>query len=125
VVDELEKCIRRMFAPIVVFRGFEDLVTEEMKARITVERLADPFSNTATDYEAMVYLHTASLAVPFSEDWRNIYMYLFSKYYPTHAERIGVYKDKLTEQEKRKLKDLKKWIYKQQMNSFGKKFLNQ
>jgi len=116
VADELEKCIRRMFAPIVVFKGFEDLVTEEMKARITLERLSNPFSNTATDYEAMVYLHTASLAVPFSEEWRNIYMYLFSKYYPKHAERIGVYKDELTELEKRKLEDLKKWIYKQQMD---------
>ena len=43
-------------------------------------------------------------------------MYLFSKYYPKYAERIGVYKDELTELEKRKLEDLKKWIYKQQMN---------
>ena len=45
----------------------------------------------------MVYLHTASLAIPFSEDWYNIYTYLFSKYYPKHAERIGVYKEKLKE----------------------------
>lgn len=122
MVDELEKCIRRMFAPIVVFRGFEDLVTEEMKTRITVERLEDPFSDTATDYEAMVYLHTASLAVPFSEDWYNIYTYLFSKYYPMHAKRIGIYKEELTELEKRKMIDLKKWIYKQQMNGSKVKF---
>ena len=116
MVDELEKCIRRMFAPIVVFKGFEDLVTEEMRTRITLERLADPFSNTATDYEAMVYLHTASLATPFSENWYNIYTYLFSKYYPEQAKRIGVYREKLTEVEKRKLEELKKWIYRQQMN---------
>ena len=116
MVDELEKCIRRMFAPIVVFRGFEDLVTEEMKTKITIKRLADPLSDTATDYEAMIYLHTASLAVPFSKDWYNIYTYLFSKHYPEQAKRIGVHRDKLTELEKKKLEDLKKRIYKQQMN---------
>jgi len=58
------------------------------------------FSNTATDYEAMVYLHTASLATPFSESWYNIYMYLLSKYYPQQAKRIGVYREKLTEVER-------------------------
>jgi len=43
-------------------------------------------------------------------------MYLFSKYCPEQAKRIGVYREKLTEVEKRKLEELKKWIYKQQMN---------
>ena len=115
MVDELEKYIRRMFAPIIVFKGYEDLVTEEIKIKIMAERLKEN-DDTATDYEAMVYLHTASLAAPLSEDWRNIYTYLFSKYYPEHAERIGVYNEKLKEREKRKLVDLKKWICKQQMN---------
>ena len=90
-----------------------------MKTRITVERLTDPSSNTATDYEAMVYLHTASLAVSFSDDWYNVYTYLFSKYHPEKAERIGVYREKLTEAERRKLEDLKKWIYRQQVNKRG------
>lgn len=116
MADELEKYIRRMFAPIIAFKGYEDLVTEEMKNRIIIERLKDISSDSATDYEAMVYLHTASLAVPLSKDWFNIYAYLFSKYHPKEAKRIGVYKEKLTKLENRKLEDLKKWIYKQQMN---------
>jgi len=115
MADELEKLVRRMFAPIVVFKGYEDLVTEDMKTRITLERMADPFSDTATDYEAMVYLHTASLAVPFSKEWYDIYTYLFSEYYPEEAKKIGVYRENLTEPERRKLMDLKKWIYRQQM----------
>jgi len=49
----------------------------------------------------MVYLHTASLALPFSEDWYNIYTYLFSKYYPEQAKKTEVYREKLTEVERR------------------------
>lgn len=112
--DVLSRLIKKMFAPIVVFKGYEDMVTEEMKTRIMAERLKNN-DDTATDYEAMVYLHTASLAVPLSEDWYNVYTYLFSKYYPEKAKRIGVYKKSLTKAEERELEDLKKWIYEQPM----------
>ena len=36
---------------------------------------------------------------------------------PEQAKRIGVYRVKLTEVEKRKLEELKKWIYKRQMDN--------
>ena len=111
---ELEKYIKRLFAPIIVFDGFEDIVTENTIIRVMVERLSNLLSETATDYETMVYLHTASLAAPLSEEMRNIYEYLFSKYHPEEAKKIGVYRDELSEVEKRKLEDLKKWIYKRQ-----------
>ena len=113
---ELEKYVKRLFAPIIVFDGFEGVVTEKMVMRVMVERLKDILSETATDYEAMVYLHTASLAAPLAEEWRNVYEYLFSKYYPEEARKTGVYKDMLTETESRKLIELKKWIYKRQMS---------
>jgi len=114
VVDELEKQIRRMFAPIVVFTGCEELVTEKMKTRIHLERLLNS-DDSATDYEAMVYLHTASLAVPFTEGWYHIYSFLFSKYHSEPAKGIGVYRDQITEVEQRELSNLKKWIYQQQL----------
>jgi len=57
----LEKYIKRLFAPIIVFDGFEGIVTENIIIRVMVERLSDLLSKTATDYEAMVYLHTSSL----------------------------------------------------------------
>ena len=116
MTDELEKFIRKLFAPIVVFNGFEDIVTEKIVVKVMMERLSDLLSETATDYEAMVYLHTASLAAPLSEEWQNIYAYLFSKYHPREARKIGVYRDELTEAERRKLLNLKKWIYKRQMS---------
>ena len=116
MADELEKFIRKLFAPIVVFNGFEDIVTEKIAIKVMTERFSNLLSETATDYEALVYLHTASLAAPLSEEWQNIYAYLFSKYHPKEARKIGVYRDELTELERRKLADLKKWIYKRQMN---------
>ena len=112
--DVLEKYIKKLFAPIIVFDGFEDIVTAKIIIRVMKERLSNLLSETATDYEAMIYLHTASLAAPLPEEWRNIYEYLFSKYHPEEAKKIGVYRDKLNELEVRKLDDLKKWIYKRQ-----------
>jgi len=114
-IDELKKGIKRIFAPIIMFTGYEGLVTNDMQAKITMERLASPYSDEAGDYEALVYLHTASVAVPFSREWREIYTYLFSKYYPEKARTIGVYREEIGELENHRLVGLKKWIYKQQM----------
>jgi hypothetical protein len=115
VVDKLEKGVKRLFAPIIAYTGWEDVVTDEMKNRIQIERLANPLMETATDYEAMVYLHTASLATPLSREMTNVYSYLFSKYHTKQAMEIGVYVDKISETEERELSQLKKWIFKKQM----------
>lgn len=116
MVDELDRQIKRMFAPIVVFTGCEDMVTENMRTRINLERLLAPSKEAATDYEAMVYLHTTSLAAPFSREWYNVYTFLFSKYYPEQAKTIDVYTEQITEIEQRELSNLKKWIYRQQID---------
>jgi hypothetical protein len=114
VVDKFERGVKRVFAPIIAYTGWEDAVTDEMKNRIQMERLANPLIETATDYEAMIYLHTASLATPLSTEMTNIYSYLFSKYHSEQAKGIGVYAEKITEQEQRELLRLKKWIYQKQ-----------
>lgn len=115
MVDKFEKGVKRVFAPIIAYTGWEDIVTDEMKNRIQIERLAKPLMETATDYEAMVYLHTASLATPLSREMTNVYSYLFSKYHTEQAKKIGVYADKITEIEERELTQLKKWIFQRQV----------
>ena len=115
MVDKFEKGIRRFLAPIIAYQGWEDVVTDEMKNRIQMERLANPSRETATDFEAMVYLHTASLATPLSREMTDVYSYLFSKYYTEQAKKIDVYTDKITETEQRELSNLKKWIYRKQI----------
>lgn len=115
MVDKFDKGIRRFFAPIIAYTGWEDVVTDDMKTRIQMERLANPSRETATDFEAMIYLHTASLATPLSREMTDVYSYLFSKYYTEQAKGIGVYMDKITETEERELSRLKNWIYKKQI----------
>lgn len=115
MVDKFEKGIRQFLAPIIAYQGWEDVVTDEMKNRIQMERLANPSRETATDFEAMVYLHTASLATPLSREMTDVYSYLFSKYYTEQAKKIDVYTDKITETEQRELSNLKKWIYRKQI----------
>jgi hypothetical protein len=115
LVDKFERGAKRVLAPIIAYTGWEDVVTDDMKTKIQMERLANPLIETATDYEAMVYLHTASLATPLSMEMTNIYSYLFSKYHGEQAKRIGVYADKITDTEQRELSKLKEWIFKKQM----------
>lgn len=117
MVDTVEKSVRKLFAPIIAYQGWEDAVTEEMKHRIQMERFATSPSETATDYEAMVYLHTASLATPLSREMTNVYSYLFSKYHTEQAKKIDVYTDKISEAEERELSRLKEWIFQKQMKS--------
>jgi hypothetical protein len=117
MVDSLEKSMKKLFGPIIAYPGWEDAVTDDMKFRIQMERFATPPSETSTDYEAMVYLHTASLATPLSREMTNVYSYLFSKYHTKQAKGIGLYMDKITETEERELSRLKKWIFEKQMKS--------
>lgn len=99
-----------MFAPIIVWPGYEDMVTDEMKVGIKSSRLArmsEPSISTATDYECMVYLHTATLAGRPSDRWIRIYQYLFSQAYHEKAKRIGGCVDALDDAEKRDLDKLR------------------
>ena len=111
---KFEKTLNRLFAPVIAYKGWEDAVTDEMKNNILTERLAHASSETATDLEAMLYLHTASLATPLGRDLENVYSYLFSKYYTKQAKEIGVYIDKINDMEQKELAKLKKWIYDRQ-----------
>lgn len=103
--------------------GYEDLVTDEMKTRIRMARLRQPLATTATDYECMVYLHTATLAHIPNERWCRVYEFLFSRAYPEQAGKIRVYRTELNEVEKRELGELKSWIHQQQMKAMRNKRL--
>ena len=102
---------------MIVWPGYEDMVTEEMKDRIKFSRLTEPLGKTATDYECMVYLHTATLAGKPSERWCRVYEHLFSQAYPDQAKKIGLYRNGLDEVDRRELDKLRDWIYDRQMES--------
>jgi hypothetical protein len=97
------------------------MVTDEMKDRIKSSRLTEPLGKTATDYECMVYLHTASLAAKPTDRWCKIYEHLFSRAYPEQAKKLGVYDGELDPSEERELDGLRDWIYELQMKSLTRK----
>jgi len=117
---DFEKAIGEMVSPlpIIAFQGQEDVITPEIKERIRTERMAQMTQakgekiDEATDYEAMIYLHTASLAQPMSPMWGRIYMHLFKKFYPEKSDFIPEYEATLQDQDKVELHRLKQWLYK-------------
>ena len=77
----------------------------------------------ADDLDALLYLQSASLAVPFNAHWTRIYLHLFKKYYGHIAppEILEDAPDELDNYEKTLLDDLKHWIFKQQMKAIEEK----
>ena len=110
--------------PIVVWRGWEDpfLVPESIKARVLMERLiqvyrwassrgGDDCLDEATDAEALIYLHTASLAQPLDHHWCKIYFHLVGRYFEAKdgLEFLQKYRE-LDGYEADLLSRLKRWI---------------
>ncbi len=107
-------------APIVTMPQYEDLITSEMKEKTTIYRLVgakEIDQERCTDYEAMLYLHTASLMNPFSHSWYKIYMHTFSKFYDINMILNSDEKlEKIYDNEMDDLNHLKSWIYKKQID---------
>ena len=94
---------------------------ENLIQEIKEEFKKNPNRKTASDLEAMVYLHTASLAQPLNSQACRIYFYLFRKYLKKHGWKkfegnlsfLNQYKT-LSAYDKRELSKLEEWIFKQQ-----------
>lgn len=127
-VEDYEKG-RRMFEalaelifkprPIIGYTAWKDSISTPQRWRIQFERMkqikeADGEQiREATDYEALIYISTISLAHPLSRMWQRIYYYLFKKFYPNRSDFIPAYEATLDIQSKPELKRLKIWIWKQ------------
>jgi len=74
-----------LFAPIIVDPRWPE-VPERLRLLVKAHRMASAVKcveeEMATEFEALVYLHTASLCVSFDKVWFRIYLYLFNKYFP-------------------------------------------
>jgi len=105
-------------SPIIGHPGWVDTITKEQKDRIQIERLKQIAASKgeklmeATDYEAMVYLMTASLAAPLGRHFYSIYTWLFRKFYPDKAKTIFEKYEgqKLDLVEQQDLHNLKRWL---------------
>jgi len=122
---EIERMVHTVFTrPLVVYPGgWGETLPKWLKTQITFDRMAQYMkgeTGIATDSEALAYLYTASLVTPFKYDWVQIYIHLVNKvkglpkdyFSKTDNPYIAGLKG-LTEQQKRELERLKKWIWKQ------------
>ena len=92
------------------------------KEEITIQRLArhkEIFeAQECTEFEAMLYISTASLQFPLDHDWTEVYMYLLCRWSPGKARAVDIEgPDKLKQHPQQEhLTRLRKLIYRTQMN---------
>jgi hypothetical protein len=106
-------------APGITMPGHEDLYrlrqTDAMLQRLAHYReIFD--TKQCTEFEAMLYISTASLVHPISRDWGDIYFYLFQRWNPAQAELIKIEPRELDYPQEEDLRRLRSWIYRTQIN---------
>ena len=106
-----------LFAPIV---GMPDWVEtlRDQKDKVLIERLShyqDFEEGMCTEYEAMLYISTATLVSPPSHNWFNIYMWLFNQHMPEAPKANDLIGPaELQGSEAEDLRQLRQWIFKSQ-----------
>jgi len=121
-IKALKQVVKELRLPIIVHPGGwgEDILTTENNARVHAERLKmlaaeDGKITEATDFEAILYISTASLVAPLDHDFYKIMMHLFSKCYPEH---VGIFEGENTELDSylnSRMHDFKQWLRRQQL----------
>jgi len=114
-------------APIITMPGYKDTITKNMTERVHLYRFLETNeikNKMATDYEVMLYTHTASFWGPLSHSWFKIYLNTFSKYYDGKYLLRDHPLEDLDANELEQLEDLKSWIYKKQTEHLEQKHLS-
>ena len=69
-----------------------------------------------TEFEAMLYVSTASLAQPLTHNWVEIYMWLFRHWNSQQVDEIEIDGHELDRGQVEHLNRLRRWIYPTQLN---------
>lgn len=116
----IEEMANTFTAPLIVYPGgWEDTIPDNIKNKITIERLLRMMKkdgkHEATDSEVAAYIYTASCCFPLNYHSANIYFYVLKSVFsnlkgmPDFVEEA-----KISEYEEGMLKKLRCWIYKKQ-----------
>lgn len=120
----VEQAMYCLTAPTIAWPGWEDLLKKH-QADITLQRLAhgqEVFdTQQCTEFEAMLYLSTASLVAPMARDWAEIYGYLFCRWRPDQAKEVWGEAPQLDPNQQEHLVRLRRWIYRHQRLHLKKK----
>lgn len=105
-------------APVLVWPGWEDGYRQH-RDRVTIQRLLhhrEIFAEgQCTEFEAMLYVSSVSLAHPLPRSWANIYFWLFRRWSPEAADQVEVPGGDLDPHEREELAKVRRWIFKRQM----------
>jgi hypothetical protein len=107
-------------APFIGYPGWGDdpQFWEPHKTRITMLRLAHApeiaRTGMALEWEAMLYLSSATLAGPPTREAANLYFHLFHRCMGEKADGLDIPDPKLEPDEEALLLNLRRWIFKQQ-----------
>ena len=117
--DVVQDIMYGLVAPLISYPGWEDLLRDH-KDRIILQRLAHGLeiaeTKQATEFEAKLYLSTASLAVPMTHRWAEIFFHLFHKQFPDQPAVKEIRNPELDQQQQQELAYLRNWIYRTQIN---------
>jgi hypothetical protein len=109
-------------APYITWPDYEDIYqSNDNRTKALMFRLAhhkEVFdTHQCTEFEAMLYISTATLAAPPSHDWFQIYMWLFNRWNPELAQQNDLKPDRpeLNVNQQEDLARLRQWIFRQQM----------
>ncbi len=108
-------------APYVTWPGYEDIYQangNKDRALVRARACHEKFhrEKACTEFEAMLYISTATLVAPPSHAWYTIYMWLFNRCMPEAATANGLDDVKELEGSYRDdLMGLRQWIYKTQL----------
>ena len=90
--------------------------------------LQNPKRKTASDVEVMAYLSSASLAMPLSEQWTRIFMYVTRNYFRSKGWKkfdggMKFLEDAKTlrEDDKRELEHLRNWVFEHQQKDLAER----
>ena len=105
-------------APLVGTPGWVDILKDRWSDAL-IQRLArhkDIFAaRQCTEYEAMLYLSTASLEAPLPRGWAELCFWLFSRWNPQAAAQNDIPSPELDRSQKEDLARLRGWIFTRQM----------
>jgi len=111
-------------APLIGWPGWTD-VLERHRSVALGHRLKDTEGfreGMATEFEAMLYLSTASMAAPLGHHEAHVYMALFTRFLPEWAKEASIaYDAPLDLVEKELLDRLRRWIYRAQKDHLRSK----
>ena len=125
-VGTMDKRILRLIwavkGPIIVPRKSGWPPPDTLRELVPLSRIEEallPEKEMASDVEALIYIHCASMEAPLESDWVDIMMYLFTKvmkrYRYVEVPKDLRSKEELPEYLMRQLEHLKRWLYKKSM----------